>query len=104
MARTKSLVRPHLENWARFKDHISGKTVNNKERSRRESIVEGTRALAGAGSCCSRTGYSKWGFTVKAPKLETSKEFQGNGESDIDLSSLSFPVSTAMLLKGLMIL
>lgn len=36
MARTKSLVRPHLENWARFKDHISGKTVNNKERSRRE--------------------------------------------------------------------
>lgn len=44
------------------------------------------------------------GFTVKAPKLETSKEFQGNGESDRDPFSLSFPVSTAMLLKGLMIL
>lgn len=28
-------------------------------------------------------------FTVKAPKLETSKEFQGNGESDLNLFSLS---------------
>lgn len=35
-------------------------------------------------------------FTVKAPKLETSKEFQGNGESDINLFSLSFLIPTIM--------
>lgn len=33
------------------------------------------------------------GFTVKAPKLETSKEFQGNGERDINLPKLSNPHS-----------
>ena len=38
-------------------------------------------------------------FTVEAPKLETSKEFRGNGESDINLFSLSFLIPTVMLLK-----
>lgn len=37
------------------------------------------------------------GFTVKSPKLETSKEFQGNG--DRALFFLSFLIPTAMSLK-----
>lgn len=43
-------------------------------------------------------------FTVKAPKLETSKEFQGNGESDLNLFCLSFLIPTVMLLKDLVFL
>lgn len=37
------------------------------------------------------------GFTVKAPKLETSKEFQGNG--DRTLFFLNFLIPTAIPLK-----
>lgn len=37
------------------------------------------------------------GFTVKAPKFETSKEFQGNG--DRALFFLSFLIPTAVPLK-----
>lgn len=79
--------------------------MNNKERIRRGYCrgYEGSK-LVPAVAAVPLVTPNEAGFTIKAPKLETSEEFQGNGEWGVNLFSLSFLIPTVMLLKDLVFL